>query len=119
MKKYLFVTLLLFISYFATSEIYSCPYTIDGEADLLQIERIDEKTCLDLIYPNEPPWKIFYENNYVLTLTTTFNLEYADDTYELWILVLNKKSLTYQWATLNAFKELPPYPVIKGKCFVK
>ena len=119
MKKYLFVIPLLFISYFASSETYSCPFTINGEPDLLQIERIDEKIFLDLIYPNEPPWKIFYENNYVLTLTTTFNLEHADDSYEIWILYINKKNLTYQFATLASTKELLPYPVINGKCYVK
>ena len=119
MKKYLLVIPLFFISYFATSETYSCPFTIDKEAELLQIERTDENTFLDLIYPEDPPWEIFFENNDVLTLTTTYNDENVEVSYELWIFVLDKKGLTYQWATLAAFKDLLPYPVIKGKCFVK
>ena len=122
MKKYLLVIPLFFISYFATSETYSCPFTIDKEAELLQIERTDENTFLDLIYPEDPPWEIFFENNDVLSLTTTYlnlDLDVDSDFYELWTFVLNKKNLTYQWATLGTSNELLPHPLIKGKCFIK
>ena len=118
MKKYLFVIPLLFISYFATSETYFCSFTYE-EVELIQIERIDEKIFLEVNYPNHPPWKIFYENNDVLILTTTYNLENADYSYELWILYINKKNLTHQLATLGSTKELLPYPVVNGKCYVK
>ena len=122
MKKHLLVIPLLFISYFATSEIYFCPFSIDGEGELLQIERTDENKFLDLIYPEDPSWEIFFENNDVLSLTTTYlnlDLDVDSDFYELWTFVLNKKNLTYQWATLGTSNELLPHPVIKGKCFIK
>lgn len=122
MKKHLLVIPLLFISYFATSEIYSCPFSIDGEGELLQIERTDENKFLDLIYPEDPSWEIFFENNDVLSLTTTYldlDLDVDSDFYELWTFVLNKKNLTYQWATLGTSSEFMNHPVIKGKCFVK
>ena len=120
MKKHLLVIPLLFISYFATSEIYSCPFSVDGEGELLQIERTDENKFLDLIYPEDPSWEIFFENNDVLSLTTTYLNSDSDlDSYELWTFVLNKKDLTYQWATLGTSSEFLNHPVIKGKCFVK
>ena len=122
MKKHLLVISSLFISFLAISETYSCPFSIDGEVELLQIERTDENKFLDLIYPEDPSWEIFFENNDVLSLTTTYlnlDLDVDSDFYELWTFVLNKKNLTYQWATLGTSNELLPHPVIKGKCFIK
>ncbi len=94
------------------AETYSCPFTIDeGRAELHKIERIKEKnTFKDVMYPEEKPWDIYFEDENSLALVTSF------PNYELWTFVLNKKTLTFQWATIGN-DEMLPYPVIEGKCY--
>ena len=111
MKNLLLILALFVGSSFA--ETYSCPYITDGsKAELHKIERIEGKNLFkDPMYPDEKPWKIIFEDENSLHLATSF------PNYELWTFVLNKKTLTFQWATIGN-DEMLPYPVIEGECYL-
>ena len=113
MKKLLPLILLtvLFVGN-SFAETYSCPYTdAYGKAELHQIERVEGKNLFkDVMFPDMNPWDIYFEDENSLGLVISFS------DYVLESFVLNKKTLTFQWAAIGN-DEILPSPVIEGKCY--
>ena len=117
MKNMLALILALFVGSFY-GETYSCPYSLDGTADLVKFDRIEgENLFRDLIFPNDFPWEIHYEDEKTLALITSIGGE-GKEFYDLWTFIINKETLEFQWADINN-NDVPKYPFTKGKCYLE